>query len=82
MLDFSRHSKADTKVICLQTEIHDTFKMLESTFPSTIQMSESVPPGDYYSRLDPNQLQRVLLNLCINARDAMSSKGVLSRVPN
>ncbi|MFT7685245.1 MAG: signal transduction histidine kinase [Candidatus Azotimanducaceae bacterium] len=78
LLDFSRHSKADTRVICLQTEIQETLKMLESTFPSSICISQSFPSGDYYSRLDPNQLQRVLLNLCINARDAMSNKGNLS----
>ena len=53
LLDFGRHSKADTKVICLQTEIHETLKMLESTFPSTIQISESIPPGDYYLSIRP-----------------------------
>ncbi|MFT5209683.1 MAG: signal transduction histidine kinase [Flavobacterium sp.] len=78
LLDFSRHSKPENKVICLQTQIHELLKMVDSTFPSTIQINESFPPGDYYSRLDPNQLQRVLLNLCINARDAMSNKGELS----
>ncbi|MBL4680869.1 MAG: response regulator [Pseudomonadales bacterium] len=78
LLDFSRHSKAETKLVCLQTEIHETIKMLHSTFPSTVEINEQFPQGDFFSRLDPNQLQRVLLNLCINARDAMSGKGILN----
>ena len=52
-------------------------KWLESTLPKTIEielgLDSSIPPV----RADANQLNQVLLNLCVNARDAMADSGTL-----
>ena len=75
LLDFSRTSKGDIEVVNLRQEMEDSLLMIDSTLPSTIEISSTWPDQDCLAKLDPNQLQRVLLNLCINARDAMDGTG-------
>ena len=77
LLDFSRNSKGHEVVVDLIQEIDAALLMVRSTLPSAIEIRQKLPDNACYTTLDPNQLQRVLLNLCINARDAMSNKGVL-----
>ena len=78
LLDFSRVSKAEKEIVKLQDQIVAAVKMLRSTFPTTVEIVEEYPSKICYTQVDPNQLQRVLLNLCINARDAMRDKGHLT----
>ena len=51
--------------------------MLAETFPRTVtfnlELLEPLPP----LRADQNQLQQIILNLCVNARDAMGGNGTL-----
>jgi PAS domain S-box-containing protein len=58
------------------------FKELENiikdTFPKDIQISFSVPPDAWTLFGDPTQMHQILLNLCLNARDAMPDGGTLS----
>jgi signal transduction histidine kinase len=78
LLDFSRPSRSEIQVVNLQHEIKQAIQMLRSTIPATIEISQTFPDQNCPTRLDPDQLQRVLLNLCINARDAMNNKGHLA----
>lgn len=75
LLDFSRSSKGVIEKVDLRAELEDSILMVRSTLPSAIEVSSSWPEGKCIARLDPTQLQRVILNLCINARDAMSGRG-------
>jgi CheY-like chemotaxis protein len=58
--------------------LSDFIKLVESTLPATVeldtQLAQDLPPV----LVDPVQLEQVLMNLCINARDAMGSVGQLS----
>ncbi|MFT7244246.1 MAG: PAS domain S-box-containing protein [Candidatus Azotimanducaceae bacterium] len=78
LLDFSRSSKGETIALDLKQEIEDSILMIRSTMPATIEIKSHWPDVPCLSILDPNQLQRVLLNLCINARDAMSGNGQMT----
>ena len=78
LLDFSRNSKGESKAVDLKQEIEESILMIRSTMPATIEIKSHWPYTPCLSILDPNQLQRVLLNLCINARDAMSSRGQMT----
>ncbi|MCB1645091.1 MAG: response regulator [Pseudomonadales bacterium] len=77
LLDFSRSSRSETQVVNLAVVIHESVQMLRSTLPTSISLKESYPDDQCNTRLDPNQFQRVLVNLCINARDAMEARGEL-----
>ena len=51
--------------------------MIRETFPRSIHVEIEVPPDAWPLQADPTQLQQVLLNLCVNARDAMPEGGTL-----
>lgn len=56
----------------------DMMKIMSGTFPKNITLSASTPEDVWPVIGDPTQLHQVLLNLCVNARDAMPAGGVLS----
>lgn len=78
MLTFSRGSRGKPQTVALDVVLSDFIKLVESTLPATVeldtQMAQDLPPV----RVDPVQLEQVLMNLCINARDAMGRVGQLS----
>lgn len=78
LLDFSRRSQGEETTVDLCEEIETALVMIRSTLPSTIEINHQLVDTPHYATLDSNQLQRVLLNLCINARDAMNQKGTLT----
>ncbi|MDI1315596.1 PAS domain S-box protein [Prosthecobacter sp.] len=56
----------------------DMMKIMSGTFPKNISLTGSTPDDVWPVIGDPTQLHQVLLNLCVNARDAMPAGGVLS----
>lgn len=63
----------------LQTKhvVRDLYQLLQDTFPKSIRLEHELPNGLWPVRGDPTQIHQVLLNLCINARDAMPRGGGL-----
>lgn len=78
ILTFSRKADASFRAVSLNQHIQDLGRMCSETFPKTIafsfQLDESIP----HISADPNQLQQVIMNLCVNARDAMPAGGRIS----
>jgi len=54
-----------------------TARVIRETFPPSIEVRVNVDPQVWSVACDPTQLDQVLLNLCVNARDAMPGGGVL-----
>ena len=52
-------------------------KLLGRILPENILLRLSYTPGVYMIQADPTSLQQVFMNLALNARDAMSSGGIL-----
>jgi PAS domain S-box-containing protein len=51
--------------------------IVKGTFPKNIELNFQVPPDIWKVSGDPTQLHQILLNLCVNARDAMHHGGSL-----
>jgi PAS domain S-box-containing protein len=80
MLAFSRRQKGDPRPLALTPLTRQTLRLLRSTLPSTIsldaQWMDADAAGDEaWVVADPVQLEQILFNLCINARDAMDAVG-------
>lgn len=58
--------------------IRDLETIIRDTFPKDIQLRLSVAKDTWPISGDPTQLHQILLNLCVNARDAMPSGGILT----
>lgn len=77
ILDFSRTSNADTHRFDMIPLLKEITKMLERILPSNIHLKLSYTPNDYSLQGDPNRIIQMLMNLILNARDAMPKGGTL-----
>lgn len=78
MLIYSRGGSQKRDLVLLNTSIPDTISMIRKLLPSTIQMVFDIDDDEYYIETNIVQLQQLIMNLCINARDAMSGKGSIT----
>jgi len=77
ILDFSRRSPIKTRPVNLKPLIKEAIRMLERTVPESISLHLETGPGEHVVNADPTRIQQVLMNLVINARDAMPQGGQL-----
>ncbi len=78
ILDFSRRSVMDRMKMDLLPQLKETVKLLVRTLPENIQIRWSADAGQYVIDGDPTRIQQVLMNLALNAKDAMPEGGKLS----
>ena len=77
ILDFSRRSPLEISPMDLKPFIKETVRVLERTLPESIHLHLDARAGKYVIRGDPTRIQQVLMNLVVNARDAMPEGGDL-----
>ena len=75
MLAFSRTGINAAAPMQLPVGLQEITKMLHATLPSSIQLSTEIDVDVPSVMMDPGKLQQILLNMCINARDAIGEKG-------
>jgi len=75
ILTFSRTKEKGKKPLLLAPIVKETFKMLRATIPKYIAMELSIPKEPIKILGNPTEIQQVLMNLCVNARDAVPSEG-------
>jgi len=78
LLAFSRSMPSETMKIALPELIQDVIKMLKPMLPSTIELVAHLDEGVPCVRFDVTQMHQILINLCVNARDAMDAKGSIA----
>jgi signal transduction histidine kinase/CheY-like chemotaxis protein len=77
LLAFSRQQVLVPEVLDLNAAVADSQSLLQRLIGSSIQMVVQLAPGPRWVQVDRAQLLQVLMNLAINARDAMPSGGEL-----
>ncbi|MGC9363860.1 MAG: PAS domain S-box protein [Fidelibacterota bacterium] len=78
LLTLARKSEPEARPLKLSEIVADTVKLLQETFPKTIIFETDVDPRLPLIMADASQIQQVLMNLSVNARDAMPKGGTLS----
>ena len=77
MLAFGRQQMMQPRIINLNTIVNETTQMLRRVIGEDIQLVTTLSDDVQNSRLDPDQVTQVILNLAVNARDAMPNGGML-----
>jgi nitrogen-specific signal transduction histidine kinase len=77
ILTFSRSSKIHAQPVSLKSVADDVLTILSRSIPDNITVVNTIPDEPPPVLGDPSQLSQVLLNLIINARDAMPDGGEL-----
>jgi len=78
LLAFSRRQVMQPKVIDLNALVADVEKLLRRLIGEDILFATVLHPGVGNVRADPGQLEQVIVNLAVNARDAMPDGGRLT----
>jgi two-component system, cell cycle sensor histidine kinase and response regulator CckA len=77
ILDFSRRSDMKRRSVHMLPFLKELTKMLKRTLPENINMRLDFDEGDYIISADLTRMQQVVMNLVMNARDAMPKGGDL-----
>ncbi|HEY3662071.1 MAG TPA: response regulator [Chthoniobacterales bacterium] len=78
LLTSARQTDARFTPLDLNEIVHELERMLAATFPKTINFVLDLQPGLPPAKADRSQIHQVLLNLCVNARDAMPNDGTIT----
>ncbi len=78
LLTFARKTDVLLESVQMNDVITEVAKLLNETFPKTLVLSMQLENNLLPVHADANQLHQVLVNLCVNARDAMPNGGTLS----
>ena len=77
LLDFSRKTIRHPKRFELDALLKESTAFFGRAIPENIEIRLSIAPGQYMIEADATQLQQVITNLAVNARDAMPTGGKL-----
>ena len=78
LLAFSRQQVLEPKVLDLKATVTGTEKLLKRLIGEDVQLTTSVAPDLGAVKADPGQLEQIIINLAVNARDAMPRGGRLT----
>lgn len=75
LLFVARQHVSDSRVLCLQTVVEDMRELLGTLVEERIELDIRSAPGLGRVKADPTEMQQVILNLVLNARDAIAEQG-------
>ena len=78
VLTFSRGLEGERIPVQIKHIIKDLSAVLKETLPKSITLNQKLSPDLWVVRADPTQVHQVLMNICVNARDAMANGGTLT----
>jgi CheY-like chemotaxis protein len=78
LLAFGRRQALEPKVVNISRFVRDMDEMIRRAIGEAIEVETVVGGGLWNTFIDPTQIENALLNLAINARDAMEGRGKLT----
>lgn len=78
VLTFARGMSGEHIPVQLKHIVKELMGVLKETMPKSISVKYDINPELWTISADPTQIHQILMNVCINARDAMSSGGTLT----
>jgi two-component system, cell cycle sensor histidine kinase and response regulator CckA len=78
VLTFARGMEGERIPVQVKHIIKDLVKILKQTLPKSITVKQELETDLWVVQADPTQINQVLMNMCINARDAMPLGGTLA----
>jgi PAS domain S-box-containing protein len=78
LLAFARQQVLEPRVVDLNALIAGMYELLRRTLADDIEIERRFEPTAWPTKVDPSQLENAILNLVINARDAMPNGGVIT----
>jgi len=77
LLAFSRKQIIAPQILDVNTIVKDINEMLQRIIGEHIELTTKLKPGLWSVKIDPSQIEQIILNLAVNARDAMPGGGKL-----
>jgi two-component system cell cycle sensor histidine kinase/response regulator CckA len=77
LLAFSRQQLIEPRVVDLNAIVRDVEKLLRRLIGEDVELMSHLQPNAGNIKIDPSQLEQILMNLAVNARDAMPDGGKL-----
>ncbi len=78
LLAFSRREFVEPQILNLNKTVTDTSQMLERLIEENIVLKTNLSPDLWPVKVDPHQIEQIIVNLTVNARDAMPDGGRLT----
>ncbi|MGA3287973.1 MAG: histidine kinase dimerization/phospho-acceptor domain-containing protein, partial [Bacteroidota bacterium] len=78
ILTFARKSDTEFGAVNVNDVVMEIMAMIFETFPKVLTYAQNFDKSITFINADRSQLHQALLNLCVNARDAMPSGGLLT----
>lgn len=78
LLTFARKQPVSPQILDINEAIEDTLEMLIRIIGEEACLNWYPASGPLFVKIDPLQLQQILTNLCINAKDAVGTRGKIS----
>jgi len=77
ILAFSRETGGEQQEVALAPLVKETVKFVRSGLPSSVVVRERFKLADERIRSDPTKIHQIVMNLCVNALQAMEGRGTL-----
>jgi PAS domain S-box-containing protein len=77
ILSFAHGAPGEQRLLQVKHVLRDIVSVVGGTFPKSIRLDDYIPSQLWPIEGNPTQIHQVVLNLCVNARDAMPAGGTL-----